>query len=80
MSQQGPGHHRHWGFWFFCWGWQGEALEKLLAVSNISPAHSTFSLLGSQGQEPYAQGAHKGTVSRGHANPILGLIEPPGEK
>lgn len=55
MSQQGPGHHRPlWGFCFFLGlarRGSGKAAGRLKHLS----AHSTFSLLGFQGQ-----GAHKG--------------------
>ena len=67
MSQQGPGHHRRFGFCFlfFCWGWQGEALEKLPAVSNISPPHSTFSPSGHPRSGALCSGGSQGEGLQG---------------
>lgn len=67
MSQQGPGHHRRFGFCFlfFCWGWQGEALEKLPAVSNISPPHSTFSPSGRPRSGALCSGGSQGEGLQG---------------
>lgn len=67
------------GFLFFLLGLAERFWKSCWPSRNISPAlHLQPSGLPRSGA--LRSGAHKGTVSRGHANPLLGLMEPPGGK